>query len=1460
MESRDSPLTAMEWKKMYLQMEGKLKQFRIQATNIKLKLSQKMEELTVKCEQAEAKAEDAEYQLNLLRESLAGIPGAADQEERFCREKMAEMERACLEMQERNAVLEKELENEKYLRKLDKETLHEKAVRIKEWVSRALGTAEKEKKELQESNERLTTAVHAMQQRITELLESSSSPSAKRRSDPPSPDRYAVPTIRSGASGHVTPPPVADDALCSPGIKSWHTNPLFGDSASDDLPDESHTTTPLQSPSPLFMELDHCDPENPNPSNSSPSTESVAMETKPRAVSVKVAVDLSPGANSDIKKKSSTLPMTKTHVTSSPTSPPSSRSTPGSGHTHNIMGTFGSIRRRFKGLTDHHQRHRSHEETPLPSSRGREKREKQRSKSKSPAPRSNSSSRLRSSPTSVPGISTDSGANSPSLPAILQEEEDMVIDPPLPPQAPLFSSSLPANSSTWKGLHNNNRPPTPPLHHRLPSWESKIYDMTKTGFRIPTNVFGRTSSHKHSPNINFSSETGEFVHVVYKVQPLTVPVYTKIKGKATQIRPMPFTDASDSSDDDRTHRPIQRHLSPRHHHQRPSRSLTTSGEIVLSPTSAAIQQRKNGSPGLTRAFKRANSQQSMASSEGDYAIPPDAQFPCAASLAASDSSEPGHKLLKTSKHQSTSSIPRTSPTSPKPPACEAEVPATEFNGGPKCGYLTKLGGRVRTWKKRWFMMKNGTLYYYKSPNDLNRKPQGQIPLTGSSDVKVTQDENDCTFQLTCGKKTYYLTADSSNCARDWVKAVRGVLTSGHTVSSSDSGGDTCSVTGWLTRTSGGSSCHVWAVMRDGKLEFFENDGGDEMPIARLSLVGCTVEATRLNIQAMIGLGHARPHSPPPAPNHVIVVRPSSNREGNDVFLSFETEPEKANWLRALTSAARTSSHSALRKHDSFESTMGSDFERLLVKLVQADTKPGQGGAAEAVWRHPVLSYSKQGIGRALTSLSSDALRTEAIKISKSIQLFSNVSLDAASADYHVTLAQGIAQSCLAHVELRDELFAQLIKLTNRRESNDSWDPSLLQSWKLISLLLPLFLPRDKLLLVLRSHLQRHSKSKTEVGQYVVYCQRAMDRTSLLGERSAVPSRTEALPILLQNPYQHSRPFSVPVHFADGSYQVVSFDGSSTVSDFTRRVTILGELRHHTTSGFALCVDDPDSVTAEHYIEPSAKICDVISTWESQSRQSAVTNKGISPQPHDGAGEQVRATARFSFRRRLTFKAYRRTETEKEKMLLVYQIADDISRDRFPLSRDLAVEMTSLAAQVHFGDVSRAPQSDSFAYLIKRFLPARYRESASKHQLKQLRERISERWVALEGTSKSDAARIFLNTARKWPLCGAVLFLAKVETSGKHKGDTVWLAVSEDCLSVLNQKTMEVADKCEYADVVTFGGCKDFFMVVAEMAGVARKLFFALPKVQMFELVRLMADYMNASPSFGAKLRPRKASS
>lgn len=58
-----------------------------------------------------------------------------------------------------------------------------------------------------------------------------------------------------------------------------------------------------------------------------------------------------------------------------------------------------------------------------------------------------------------------------------------------------------------------------------------------------------------------------------------------------------------------------------------------------------------------------------------------------------------------------------------------------------------------------------------------------------------------------------------------------------------------------------------------------------------------------------------------------------------------------------------------------------------------------------------------------------------------------------------------------------------------------------------------------------------------MGKYAVYCQRSVERTLQNGEREARPSRMEIISILLRNPYHHSLPFSIPVHFLNNTYQV-----------------------------------------------------------------------------------------------------------------------------------------------------------------------------------------------------------------------------------------------------------------------------------------------------------------------------------
>ena len=75
----------------------------------------------------------------------------------------------------------------------------------------------------------------------------------------------------------------------------------------------------------------------------------------------------------------------------------------------------------------------------------------------------------------------------------------------------------------------------------------------------------------------------------------------------------------------------------------------------------------------------------------DYAIPPDASSSSLAPLPSTPS-----RILMSSQ----------------------DSPRKAFNNAEKAlekyGYLTKLGGKIKSWRKRYFVLKNGTLSYWKS--------------------------------------------------------------------------------------------------------------------------------------------------------------------------------------------------------------------------------------------------------------------------------------------------------------------------------------------------------------------------------------------------------------------------------------------------------------------------------------------------------------------------------------------------------------------------------------------------------------------------------------------------------------------------------------------------------------------------------------------------------------------------
>ncbi|CAG0891470.1 unnamed protein product [Cyprideis torosa] len=395
---------------------------------------------------------------------------------------------------------------------------------------------------------------------------------------------------------------------------------------------------------------------------------------------------------------------------------------------------------------------------------------------------------------------------------------------------------------------------------------------------------------------------------------------------------------------------------------------------------------------------------------------------------------------------------------------------------------------------------------------------------------------------------------------------------------------------------------------------------------------------------------------------VAIVVPNQN----PTYLLFPTQQDKDQWLYHLTVVS------------SGGGNQGTAFEQHVQKLMECDGDPGS-----FLWRSSVLLHTKEPITEPLTSLPTEELQTEAIKLFKSCQLFMSVPVDSAGIDYHVVLAQNAFQLCLDFPLLQTELICCLIKQTSRHLS-----------------------------------------------------QRALQE-------------------LVNKKIRES-----PKNICD--------------------MTSLGKSSGGGTAPPSTCASPTPTILpppSDCKINPPAFV--FIQGWQLLALAHSI-----------------------------------RTETEKEKLLHVHQTNQAILKGVFPVSKELALEMAALMAQIETGDcrpegkVSRgsggSPRGPEA--MLEKYFPKRYSDGLSEAEIK--------------------------------------LF--------KGGATPLWMAVGEDGVSLLEFRTLESFATYAYGSVVTFGGCQDDFMLVVTVdAGFddedgpsTQKLLFTMPKCKILELTLLIADYVN----------------
>ncbi|XP_023332150.1 uncharacterized protein CG43867 [Eurytemora carolleeae] len=931
--------------------------------------------------------------------------------------------------------------------------------------------------------------------------------------------------------------------------------------------------------------------------------------------------------------------------------------------------------------------------------------------------------------------------------------------------------------------------PAPPLH-KVPSWENRIYEAATSQIILGAEM-DCSNNNIDQPVLATFQDT------------LSVPVFAAIKGRASRVQSWPVNgDASDSSDGEEGRQGDEE-----------EEGRQGDGEKEKVGEGRENEGRNRESRLNSRHIRDISIDSDLS---GDYAFPPDElTLPTRSSFL--ESSRVGERSYE------------------------------------KCGYLTKLGGKFKSWQKRYFQLKDGNLAYWKSHHDMDRKPQGVILLTET--CRVQRAEGSTTFQVTLQDRIHYLTADSLVVAEEWVSQLQNVVQMNALRIVLSKENTTPTLQGWLIKVKHGHSRRCWCVLL-GKMFVYFKTPTDQNPLGQINMRDSRVEEVEHISDSDSETGDGLEESHPTLgifPNHV---------HQGPTYLIFPNKSEEEKWLYQLTVVSGG------------DPKAGTQFEQLIQKLMESE-----GDTGNVLWKHPVMVYNKDPLSSPLTTLPTDILQAEAVKLFKSVNLFCSVVLDSSGIDYHVVLVQNTIQQCLQTPQLQAELFAILAKQTSRHAANrhgvqsfllnatsifscDSSggvssppdtsptssqlsksnppDTTFIQAWMLMAVAVSIFVPRNnRLLWFLRTHLARNKDSKSETGKYAAYCSKALERCVNNGSRVAKPSRLEVLSILLKNPHHHSLPHAVPVHLLNGTYQVVGFDGSTTIEEFEATLTDLINCRPANQSGFSIFSDDPLDPTLHHSLAKQEKVCDVLSGWETALRER-------------GSGKfQNKRAIKFTFKNRLYWKKGVLNETEKEKLLYCYQVSEQIVSGKFPVNQELAFELAALMAQIEFGDVDKQHVGE----VLNRFYPARYNTDKQQHQT------LINRWSQLSGKTGSDCVRILLTCTRKWQFFGANLF----QVQEVPEGNLQWLAVTDDGIAVLDPGSLQVVSRYPYSTVVSFGGCGDNFMLVVLVSSTlnntnkTNKLIFSTTKVKILELTVVIADYMNALGQIIPISRPKSRS-
>lgn len=465
----------------------------------------------------------------------------------------------------------------------------------------------------------------------------------------------------------------------------------------------------------------------------------------------------------------------------------------------------------------------------------------------------------------------------------------------------------------------------------------------------------------------------------------------------------------------------------------------------------------------------------------------------------------------------------------------------------------------------------------------------------------------------------------------------------------------------------------------------------------------------------------------------------------------------------------------------------------------------------------VLSWKNDVIKTSLLKMPTKDLETQAIQCFRNVTGFMG---DRNSKKEETGHAEKLLKGCLqAPVELRDEVFCQIIKQTTNNPSPESS----LKGWMLLGVTTGAVSPSKEFEPYLLSYCEAHREDGGGVGEYARYCMGRIIKTGTLGPRKEVPTSMEIEAAKMR------LPVLVRVYHLDGTYDVLPV--SSWVTPGLLKQMVCEKRGIQDGEAFGIYEMTPEG--EERFLDPDERILDLVAYWQRLFEEEK-------SKADDGATKKQKKKALGNNFYRVVFKVHMyfepgATDTAASHEMYIQAVYDVVSA-RYPCGERDCIALASLQLQAEYGD---SGLSDLKEKLI-RFLPTKYAEGTRQSELST---EIRKAHALHNGKSAEAAESEYLEYVKEWQVYGSSFFFVEPQMSADLP-DEVFLAVNPKGILIINPDTKEVLATHPYSEVPTWGHSGSSFVLHIGNLIRQNKLYFATEQgKEINDLVRAYVNHL-----------------